>query len=132
MVNEANKKLYEGAFIANGEFPVTDADGWKPDIDECLIDDHCEIDGKYVPATPLGYRDYLESRKEGIKAIINNGIAHHVTKDAAHDPEIVGAVEKYDEIIIDGKPYVVTAIDEDRYYVVDDELHNYYLEYNKQ
>ena len=131
MINEANKKLYEDAFITNGEFPTADPDGWKPDIDERLIEEHCEINGKWVPATPLGYRDYLESRKEGIKAILAGEHAHMLTKEEAHDPEIKDALAKYDKIYIGDKPYVVTAVEDDRYYVVDEELHQYYLEYQK-
>lgn len=129
LCNETNKKLYEDAFISNGEYG--DLNNWKPDIDERLIEEHCEIDGKYVPATPLGYRDYLESRKEGIKAILAQEPVHMLTKEEAHEPEIKDALAKYDKIIIGEKPYVVTAIDEDRYFVVDDELHMYYLEYQK-
>ena len=68
-INEINKKLYEDAFISNGEYG--DLNSWKPDIDERMIEESCEDEnGKWVPATPLGYRDYKESRSEGIKSIL--------------------------------------------------------------
>ena len=64
-INEVNKKLYESSFVSDGTFG--DLDNWKPDIDERLIEESCEDEnGNWVPATPLGYRDYKLSREEGI------------------------------------------------------------------
>ena len=129
MINEKNKQIYEDAFVSNGEYGGLN--NWKPDIDERLIEEHCEIDGKYVPATPLGYRDYLESRKEGIKNLLSQTPVHILTNEEAHDPEIKDALAKYDNIAIDNKFYVVTAVDDNCYYVVDEDLHEYYLNYQK-
>ena len=65
-INEINKRLYELAFIQNGEYGYHDNNTWKPSIDEMEIEEHCEDeDGHYVPATPLGYRDYKLSRIQG-------------------------------------------------------------------
>ena len=64
-INEENKKLYEDAFIPDGEYG--DLNNWKPSIDERMIEEFCEdIDGNWSPATPLGYRDYRLSRADGL------------------------------------------------------------------
>ena len=66
-VNEINKALYEIAFIQNGEYGYHE-NNWNPSIDERDIETMCDDgEGNYVPATPLGYRDYKESRMQGLK-----------------------------------------------------------------
>ena len=61
-INEVNKKLYESAFVSDGTFG--DLNNWKPDIDERLIEESIEDEnGNWIPATPLGYRNYKLSRK---------------------------------------------------------------------
>ena len=71
-INEINKQLYESAFIQNGEYGYHENNTWNPSINEHELDTMCCGDGdKYVPATPLGYRDYAESRLIGLKNILD-------------------------------------------------------------
>jgi hypothetical protein len=119
-INETNKALYEIAFIENGEFGYHGAT-WKPDIDEREISEMSETqDGNWIPATPLGYRDYSESRKQGLKNIFDQYPAVNLTDDKLHqiqrDSEII---RKYDKIKTDQGDFIVTGDDEDKYYVVD-------------
>ena len=128
-INETNKKLYEDSFISNGEYG--DLNNWKPDIDERMIEESCEDEnGKWVPATPLGYRDYKESRSEGIKSILSQEPALSMTLDEAHNIKREdNRFKQYDKIEIEGNGYVVTADDEGSYYIVDEENHQYYIDY---
>ena len=128
-INEINKKLYEDAFISNGEYG--DLNSWKPDIDERMIEESCEDEnGKWVPATPLGYRDYKESRSEGIKSILSQEPVLSMTLDEAHNIKREdNRFKQYDKIEIEGNGYVVTADDEGSYYIVDEENHQYYIDY---
>ena len=107
-INEVNKKIYEDSFISDGEYG--DLNNWKPDIDERLIEESCEDEnGNWVPATPLGYRDYKLSREEGIRNIIyNTDAARAFTyEDAHHIKRVDNIIKKYDKITIDNTPYVV-------------------------
>ena len=72
-INEVNKKLYESAFVSDGTFG--DLDNWKPDIDERLIEESTEDEnGNWIPATPLGYRDYKLSREEGLNTVFYESV----------------------------------------------------------
>ena len=129
-INEVNKKLYESAFVSDGTFG--DLDNWKPDIDERLIEESCEDEnGNWVPATPLGYRDYKLSREEGIRNIIYNADAARTFtyEDAHHIKRTDNIIKKYDKITIDGTGYVVTGDDEYNYYIVNEEDQRYYISY---
>lgn len=130
-INEVNKKLYEDAFISNGEYG--DLNDWKPSIDERLIEEHCEdMDGNWVPATPMGYRDYRLSRQDGLLNIFAQEAARVFTYDDAHqikrDDNIL---KQYDKITIDGTNYIVTGDDENNFYVVDENDHAYFVAYLK-
>ena len=129
-INEVNKKLYEDSFISDGEYG--DLNNWKPDIDERFIEESCEDEnGNWVPATPLGYRDYKLSREEGIRNIIyNTDAARAFTyEDAHHIKRADNIIKKYDKITIDNTPYVVTGEDSVNYYIVAEDNHLYYLAY---
>ena len=130
-INETNKKLYEDAFVGNGEYGIVD-DGWKPSINESEIEEWCGDDeGNWRPATPLGYRDYKLSREEGLKNIIyNDDNAKAFTYEESHKIKRGdNLLKQYDHITIDGKSYVVTADDETKFYIVDEENHHFYIDY---
>ena len=132
-INEYNKQLYEKAFILNGEYAIH-TPSWKPDIDERNIEESCEgPDGKWMPATPLGYRDYSISRLEGLKNIFEQ------TKCSCefHDESFReikrsgNKLQKDDHIWIYESHYIVVGEDENCYYVVDGEGHQFYVDYEK-
>lgn len=137
-INEINKRLYELAFIQNGEYGYHDNNTWKPSIDEMEIEEHCEDeDGHYVPATPLGYRDYKLSRIQGIINILDqvpcvdlrNDKYHHVRRED-------NVIKLYDKIKTDKGNFVVCGEqpgDDDTYYyyVVDATNHLYSVKYEK-
>ena len=128
-INETNKKLYEDAFIGNGEYGIVD-DGWKPSINESEIEEWAGDDeGNWCPATPLGYRDYRVSRLEGLKNILSQEPAATYTYEEAHQIKKSEGPKQYDKIEIDGKGYVVTSGEEDKFYIVDGENHRYYVAY---
>lgn len=128
-INEVNKKHYENAFISNGEYG--DLNNWKPDIDERLIEESCQDEnGNWVPATPLGYRDYRLSRMEGLKNILSQPAARAFTYEDAHRIKREdNIIKQYDKITIDGTGYVVTGDDEHNYYIVNEEDQRYYISY---
>ena len=137
-INEVNKKLYEDAFISNGEYG--DLNNWKPSIDEREIEESCEKeDGTWIPATPLGYRDYEISRLEGIKNILSQESSRVFTYDDAHNIKREdGILKLYDKITLitdttndvqTTMDLVVVGDDENNFYVVDKENHRYYIEY---
>ena len=71
--NEVNKKLYESAFVSDGTFG--ELNNWKPDLDERLIEESTEDEnGNWVPATPLGYRNYKISRGEGLNTVFYESV----------------------------------------------------------
>ena len=118
-INEINKGLYESAFIENGEFGYHGAT-WKPDIDEREIEEFSEDeDGNYYPATPLGYRDYRESRLIGLKNIFDQYPSIDLTNDKFHHIKRGdGLIKRYDKIKTDVGDFIVTGDDETCYYVV--------------
>lgn len=126
-INEINKELYESAFIQNGEYGYHE-NSWKPSIDERQIEESCcGEDGKYVPATPLGYRDYKESRLQGLKNILDQVPCVDLTNDKFHHlkPED-NVIRLYDKVKISEDEYfVVCGEDKDKYYVVSGENHLY-------
>lgn len=129
-INEVNKKLYESAFVSDGTFG--DLDGWKPDIDERLIEESCEDeDGNWIPATPLGYRDYKLSREEGLNTVFYESVPSRTftSEDVHNIKREDNIIKKYDLITIDKSNYIVTGDDETRFYVVDKDDHKYYIEY---
>jgi len=132
-INEKNKELYESAFIENGEYGYH-GKNWNPDIDEREIDTMCEgEDGNYVPATPLGYRDYSISRLAGLRNILDqvpcvdltNDRFHHLKKDD-------NTIKKYDKIRTDKGDFVVTGDSEGYYYVVNADNRQFYIEWEKE
>lgn len=129
-INEVNKKLYESAFVSDGT--LGDLDNWKPDIDERLIEESTEDEnGNWIPATPLGYRDYKLSREEGLNTVFYESVPSRVfTYEDAHNIKREdNIIKKYDLITIDGSNYIVTGDDETRFYIVDKDDHKYYIEY---
>ena len=133
-VNETNKALYEAAFITGGEYAsAIQEPSWKPSIDENQIEEwQGDNKGNYVPATPLGYRDYKESRLEGLKNILAQEEYVDLTDNRLHnlkrEDEII---KQYDKINTDNGEFVVTGDDEDIFYVVNVENNKYYVEYIK-
>ncbi len=132
-INEINKQLYESAFIQNGEFGYHSNNTWKPSIDERELDTMCcGDDGKYVPATPLGYRDYTESRLIGIKNILDQVPCVDLTNDKLHELKREdNIIKQYDKIKTDKGDFVVTCDDENKFFVVNRENHLFYVEYVK-
>lgn len=127
-INKINKEFYEIAFIQNGEFGYHE-NNWKPLIDERQIEEMCGDDeGNYSPATPLGYRDYKESRIQGIKNILDQYPTKKFTNEEAHNIKR-GELKMYDKISIDGTPYVVTGDTDEFYYVVNSENKLYSVTY---
>ena len=132
-INEINKQLYESAFIQNGEYGYHDNNTWKPSIDERELDTMCcGDDGKYVPATPLGYRDYVESRLIGLKNILDQVPCVDLTNNKLHELKREdNIIKQYDKIKTDKGDFVVTCDDENKFFVVNRENHLYYVEYVK-
>lgn len=130
-INETNKALYEKAFIGDGEYTLYEL-SWKPSIDEREINEWSGDDeGHYKPATPLGYRDYTESRLEGIRNILSEGESVDLTNDLFHQlKKEDGTIKKYDKIVTDKGDFVVTGDENDRYFIVDSENNSYYVAYN--
>lgn len=129
-INEVNRKLYESAFVSDGT--LGDLDGWKPDIDESLVEESiADENGNWIPATPLGYRDYKLSRKEGLNAIFYESTPSRVftLEDAHNIKREDNIIRKYDIITIDKSNYIVVGDDENMFYVVDKDDNNYYIEY---
>lgn len=132
-INEINKKLYELAFIQNGEFGYNE-DNWKPSIDEREIEEMCENeDGNYVPATPLGYRDYTKSRIQGLRNIFDQHPYVDLTDDKLHhikrEDEII---KMYDKIRIDGnKEFIVTGDTDEMYFLVSEDDKMFCVQYEK-
>lgn len=133
LVNEKNKKLYESAFIGNEEYKLPIL-AWKPDIDERNIEESCEgPDGKWIPATPLGYRDYTESRIDGLNRLLagkpdvdlSNDQLHHVKRSD-------NRLKKYDVIHIENGDFVVTGDTETQFFLADGGDHRYYVNYEKE
>ena len=118
-VNQNNKKFYELAFIENGEYGYHGSE-WHPSINEREINNYCEKDGKYFPATPLGFRDYKESRKQGLKNIfdqypsvdLTNGKIFKLKRDE-------GLIKQYDKIKSDEGEFIVVCDNEEMFLVVD-------------
>ena len=129
-INEVNKKLYESAFVYDGTFG--DLNNWKPDIDERLIEESTEDEnGNWIPATPLGYRDYKLSREEGLNTVFYESVPSRVftLEDAHNIKREDNIIKKYDLVTIDKSNYIVIGDDETRFYVVDKDDHMYYIEY---
>ena len=132
-INETNKKLYELAFIENGEYGYHFNNAWKPSIDEREIENSCcDENGNYVPATPLGYRDYTISRLQGIANILDQNPCVDLRDDKYHQVKRVdNTVKMYDKIVIndEGEGYVVVGDDDDMYYVVNRENKLFSIKY---
>ena len=129
-INEVNKKLYESAFVYDGT--LGDLNNWKPDIDERLIEESTEDEnGNWVPATPLGYRNYKISRGEGLNTVFYESVPSRVftLEDAHNIKREDNIIKKYDLVTIDKSNYIVIGDDETRFYVVDKDDHMYYIEY---
>lgn len=129
-INEVNKKLYESAFVSDGTFG--DIDDWEPDIDERLIEVSTEDEnGNWIPATPLGYRDYKLSREEGLNKVFHESVPSRVftLEDAHNIKKEDNIIKKYDLITIDKSNYIIIGDDETRFYVVNKDDHKYCVEY---
>ena len=129
-INEVNKKLYESAFISDGTFG--DLNNWKPDIDESLVEESiADENGNWIPATPLGYRDYKLSRKEGLNTIFHKSVPSRVftLEDAYNIKREDNIIKKYDLITIDKNNYIVVSDDVTMFYVVNEDDHEFYIEY---
>ena len=128
--NEVNKKLYESAFVSDGT--LGDLNNWKPDIDERLIEESTEDEnGNWVPATPLGYRNYKISRGEGLNTVFYESVPSRVftLEDAHNIKREDNIIKKYDLVTIDKSNYIVVGDDENMFYIVNEDDHKYYLEY---
>lgn len=132
-INEINKQLYESAFIQNGEYGYHENNTWNPSINEHELDTMCcGDDDKYVPATPLGYRDYAESRLIGLKNILDQVPCVDLTNNKLHELKREdNTIKQYDKIKTDKGDFVVVDDDENMFYVVDGDNHIYYVEYVK-
>ena len=129
-INEVNKKLYESAFISDGTFG--DLDNWKPDIDESLVEESiADENGNWIPATPLGYRDYKLSRKEGLDTVFHKSVPSRVftLEDAYNIKREDYIIKKYDLITIYKSNYIVVGDDVTMFYVVNEDDHEFYIEY---
>lgn len=129
-INEVNRKLYESAFVSDGT--LGDLDGWKPDIDESLVEESiADENGNWIPATPLGYRDYKLSREEGLNTVFCESVPSRVftLEDAHNIKREDNIIKKYDLITIDKSNYIVVGDDENMFYIVNEDDHKYYLEY---
>lgn len=129
-INEVNKKLYESAFVYDGT--LGDLNNWKPDIDERLIEESTEDEnGNWVPATPLGYRNYKLSREEGLNTVFYESVPSRVftLEDAHNIKREDNIIKKYDLITIDKSNYIVVGDDESKFYIVNEDDHMYYIEY---
>lgn len=129
-INEVNRKLYESAFVSDGT--LGDLDGWKPDIDESLVEESiADENGNWIPATPLGYRNYKISREEGLNTVFYESVPSRVftLEDAHNIKREDNIIKKYDLITIDKSNYIVVGDDENMFYVVDKDDNNYYIEY---
>lgn len=131
-INITNKLLYEEAFIENGEYGYHGRN-WNPSIDENQISEWSGDDeGHYVPATPLGYRDYKISRLEGLQNIINQEEAVDLRNDELHNVvKESGRIKLYDKLITDNGAFVVVGEVDDRFFVADINDNRYYVEYAK-
>ena len=131
-INETNRKIYESSFIQTGEYGFTE-NHWKPDIDEREIQEYCEDgDGNWTPATPLGYRNYNESRRLGIIGILNQEICVSLPGDSIHHIKRNECrIKKYDKIVADAGNFVVVGDDDDNFYVVNEENILYSVGYEK-
>ena len=131
-VNEINKALYEIAFIQNGEYGYNE-NNWKPSIDENEIEEMCsDDDGNYTPATPLGYRDYKESRLQGLKNIFDQHPSVDLTNDKLHNLKREdNEIRQYDKIKTDKGEFIVAGDDEEKFFVVNKENKTYYVDYIK-
>ena len=128
--NEVNKKLYESTFVYDGT--LGDLNNWKPDIDERLIEESTEDEnGNWVPATPLGYRNYKLSREEGLNTVFYESVPSRVftLEDAHNIKREDNIIKKYDLITIDKSNDIVVGDDENMFYIVNEDDHKYYLEY---
>ena len=129
-INEVNRKLYESAFVSDGT--LGDLDGWKPDIDESLVEESiADENGNWIPATPLGYRDYKLSRKEGLDTVFHKSVPSRVftLEDAYNIKREDNIIKKYDLITIDKSNYIVVGDDVTMFYVVNEDDHEFYIEY---
>lgn len=133
-VNEINKELYEAAFIQNGEYGYSQ-NTWKPSIDERQIHECCEDEnGNYVPATPLGYRDYKISRMQGIQNIMSQVPCVDLTNDRFHHiKKSDNVIKLYDKIKINDDEFFIVVGDYDNeYFVVSETNHRYRVAYEKE
>lgn len=133
-INEINKELYESAFIQNGEYGYHE-NSWKPSIDEREICEMCQgEDGNYYPATPLGYRDYKESRLAGLKNIFDQVPYVDLRDDKFHHLKREdNTVKLYDKIRINEDEYfVVCGDDENSYFVVSNTNRLYCVAWEKE
>ena len=132
-INENNKRLYELAFIENGEYGYN-CQKWNPSIDERDIDTMCEDeDGNYKPATPLGYREYTKSRLQGLKNIFDQYPSVDLTNDKLHNLKREdNEIRQYDKIKTDKGEFIVAGDDEEKFFVVNKENKTYYVDYKNE
>ena len=89
-------------------------------------------DGNYTPATPLGYRDYKESRKQGLKNIFDQHPAVDLTNDKLYNIKREDdLLKQYDKIKTDNGEFIVVNDTEDKFFVVNPDNKTFYIEYVK-
>ena len=131
-INEDNKRLYELAFIENGKYGYN-GQNWNPSIDERGIDTMGDDEGNYTPATPLGYRDYKESRLQGLKNIFDQYPSVDLTNDKLHNLKREdNEIRQYDKIKTDKGEFIVAGDDEEKFFVVNKENETYYVNYKNE
>ena len=89
-------------------------------------------EGNYTPATPLGYRDYKESRIQGLKNIFDQYPAVDLTNDKLHNIKREDdLLKQYDKIKTDNGEFIVVNDTEDKFFVVNPDNKTFYVEYVK-
>lgn len=129
-INNINKKLYELAFIQNGEYGYHE-DAWKPSINENEISEMCcDENGNYIPATPLGYRDYKISRLQGLKNILDQHPFIDLNDDKHYNVKRnTNIIKLYDKVKINNEFFVVVGDTKESYFVANEEGKCYYVDY---
>ena len=89
-------------------------------------------DGNYIPATPLGYRDYKESRLQGLKNIFDQYPSVDLTNDKLYSIKREDdLLKQYDKIKTDNGEFIVVNDNEDKFFVVNPDNKTLYVEYVK-
>ena len=123
------------AFIENGKFSCYGNEWhpkWHPSIDEREIEYRYEKDGEYIPVTPCGFREYKESRLQGLKNIFDQDTSVDLTNGKLFNlKRDEGFIRQYDKIKSDKGEFVVVGDDKDEFYLVDKNNNLFIVDYLK-